>query len=112
MDKKKNTKIKKEIIQKALRFGKVVKKATGTTPEKIIIFGSYAKNKAKKESDIDIAIISPAFGKNDIEESQLLMKQTRMVDTRIEPHPISSSDYQKTATPLIAEIRKHGVEVK
>lgn len=35
----------------------VVKKLRPLNPEKIIIFGSYAKDKVKPESDIDLLII-------------------------------------------------------
>jgi predicted nucleotidyltransferase len=31
--------------------------------ERMILFGSYAKNEAKKDSDIDIIIVSPKFGR-------------------------------------------------
>jgi len=37
-------------------------------PEKIILYGSYAKGKAHQYSDIDIAVISDQFGKDEIEE--------------------------------------------
>ena len=32
----------------------------------VILFGSYARGKAKKDSDIDIAVVSRRFGKNSL----------------------------------------------
>lgn len=42
--------------------------------EKIILFGSYAKETPHKHSDIDIAVISPIFSQmNEIERIKLLL---------------------------------------
>jgi predicted nucleotidyltransferase len=38
---------------------------------KVIIFGSHAKGKANPDSDIDIAVISSQFGKNNFKEMML-----------------------------------------
>jgi len=35
---------------------------------KVLLYGSYAKNRATKDSDIDLCIISPDFGKNKAKE--------------------------------------------
>mgnify|MGYP005608611547 CR=1 FL=1 len=42
------------------------------------------------DSDIDVAIISPDFGRNRFEEKKLLMQAARRIDPRIEPVPITS----------------------
>ena len=94
-----------------LRFKNVLEKQ-GLPIEKMVIFGSYAKNKANIDSDIDICVVSPKFGKDSIEELQFLLKQRREVDARIEPFPVSSEEYKKTASPLIFEIKKFGKEIK
>ena len=39
------------------------------------LFGSYAKGEAKADSDIDLCVISPDFGKDEIEEGQYLFKK-------------------------------------
>jgi len=47
----------------------------GIKVEKVILYGSYAENRAKPDSDIDLCIISKDFGKDIIEEmSYLLLK--------------------------------------
>jgi predicted nucleotidyltransferase len=105
------TKIVNNIKKTAIRFRNVLEKK-GIPIERMIIFGSYAKGKAKPDSDIDICIVSPKFGKDSIEELQFLLKQRRKVDSRIEPIPISSLEYRETSSPLIFEIKKFGKEIK
>lgn len=76
----------------------------------IILFGSYAKGTENKDSDIDIAVISSNF--NDIiEDGAKLIGLTWKIDTRIEPHPITSEDYKKIANPFIKEVRDTGIKV-
>ncbi len=70
------------------------------------------KRKANADSDIDICIVSPKFGKDSIEELQFLLKQRRKVDIRIEPFPVSIKDYQEVISPIIFEIKKFGCEIK
>lgn len=73
-----------------------------------ILFGSWAKGTAGSDSDIDIGIVSPSFGKDDFEELGYLLRETRYVDSRIEPIPLSTEDYETDATPFILEIKKYG----
>ncbi|MEW6662536.1 MAG: nucleotidyltransferase domain-containing protein [Bacillota bacterium] len=50
----------------------------------VILFGSYAKGHANKDSDIDLAVISPDFGENVLRDLQLLSRKKIKVDPRIE----------------------------
>ena len=77
----------------------------------MIIFGSYVKDYANAESDIDLCIVSSSFGRDPIDEMQYLFKQTRKVDTRIEPIPVSPKEYRTSSSPLISEIRNSGYEI-
>lgn len=103
--------ITKRIKKNVLELGNLVKEE-GVPVSKLIIFGSYAKKKATKYSDIDVCVVSPKFGKDTTDELQFLFKKSRLVDTRIEPYPVSSKEYRTTATPLIYEIKKYGKMVK
>jgi predicted nucleotidyltransferase len=81
----------------------------GVNVDKAIIFGSYASGSFSEESDIDVAIVSPDFGKDRFEEGKMLFQAAWRVDPRIEPVPISSNSYeQDTWLPLIYEIRNKG----
>ena len=76
----------------------------------LILFGSYAKRKAKGHSDIDIAIVFPNI--SDFFVLQLdLMKLRRKIDLRIEPHLFSIEDFNKN-NPLASEIFNTGIELK
>lgn len=90
---------KKKLIKEGLIF------------DKIILFGSYAKGNAHPYSDIDIAIVSKYFGKNDFKEMSKLNALTYGVDTRIEAHPISSANFLNSVSPFIIEVKKYGVLV-
>lgn len=78
----------------------------------VFLYGSYAKGKADQDSDIDICLISSKFGKDDVEESQYLLKKTIGIDTRLEPVGYSPVAYQREESPLIYEIKKYGREIK
>ncbi len=78
--------------------------------EAIILFGSYAKGTENAESDIDIAVISSDF-KDIIQDWANLIGYTWKIDTRIEPHPIRTEDYENITTPFIQEIINTGIKV-
>ena len=86
-------------------------KDRGIPVKKTVIFGSWAKGKANNESDIDVCLVSSVFGKDEIAELQFLLKETRFVDDRLEPIPVSLIDFQNTSNPLIAEIKKTGLVI-
>lgn len=78
--------------------------------EAIILFGSYAKGTENEESDIDIAVVSSDF--NDIiEDGAKLIGLTWKIDTRIEPHPISTEDYTSVSNPFVQEVMNTGIKV-
>jgi uncharacterized protein len=76
---------------------------------KVYLFGSYARNTFREESDIDVAFVMKNIG--DVFQTQLdLMKLRRTVDLRLEPHPIDEKDFNE-ANPLANEILKYGKEI-
>jgi len=77
-------------------------------PEKIILYGSYAKGKAHQYSDIDIAVISGQFGKDEIEELMNLARLTIDVSDRIEAIPLTNENLKLKYHSLIGEINKYG----
>ena len=91
----------KKYIEKISQYYKI---------EAIILFGSYAKGTEDEDSDIDIAIISNDF--NDIiEDGAKLIGLTWKIDTRIEPHPITTEDYKNVSNPFIREVVDTGIKV-
>ncbi|PIP64228.1 nucleotidyltransferase [Candidatus Roizmanbacteria bacterium CG_4_9_14_0_8_um_filter_34_12] len=77
-------------------------------PEKIILYGSFAKEKAHQYSDIDIAVISDQFGKDEIEELMELERLTIDVSDRIEAIPLTNDNLKLKYHSLIGEIKKYG----
>lgn len=75
------------------------------------LFGSYAKGTATKDSDIDICLLSPVFGKDPIEEMVRLRMIAFPIDPRIEPIPVHSDDWNDKYSSLMAEIRKFGKHI-
>jgi predicted nucleotidyltransferase len=85
----------------------------GITVEKAILFGSFVSGDIHSGSDLDLAIISPDFGKDRYEEGKRLFQMAWRIDPRLEPVPISSASYENdTWLPLIYAIRQNGIEIK
>lgn len=79
--------------------------------QKIILFGSQAKGTAKSDSDIDLCIVSPKFGRDRFAERVTLMKLAVKITPTIEPHPYNPADLVDKWDPLAAEIQKYGLTI-
>jgi predicted nucleotidyltransferase len=87
--------------------------ARGIQVEKAILYGSHASGKTHSASDLDVAIVSPDFGRDRYEERKNLLQIAWRIDPRIEPVAISSASYENdTWVPLIYEIRERGIELQ
>jgi len=86
-------------------------KQEGVDVSKVILFGSYAKGTAKPESDIDIAVISSQFGKNNLKEMMFLRRIALKIDSHIEPLPFSPKDINDRYSALAQEIIKYGIMI-
>lgn len=64
--------------------------------KKAILYGSFAAGNGDKDSDIDLAIVSPDLGQDRFNESVMLKKLTFDVNLDISPRPYSLEQYQKT----------------
>lgn len=89
------------------KYKKVLEKA-GIPVTKMILFGSYAKGRAKPWSDIDVCVVSSVFGKDSHEELVRLMRLTSKVDDMIEPHPYHPKDLNDPYDALAHEINTYG----
>jgi len=84
----------------------------GIAVDRAILYGSFAAGKERRDSDIDVAIVSRDFGKDRIEEGMLLYRIAGKVDSRLEPVPVSVGAFENdTWIPLIYEIRAKGQEL-
>ena len=104
--------VERKIISILKRFQKTLE-VEGIQIDKIILYGSYASGKFHKDSDIDVAVVSPDFGVDRFEEGARLFQIACKIDPRIEPVPISLESYQNdTWIPLIHEIKENGIELE
>lgn len=78
--------------------------------DKIILYGSYSKGNPHKDSDIDVAVISPDFTGDKIEDRLRLMKYRWNIDLRIEPMPFKPEDFVPD-DPFVREIIETGIEI-
>jgi predicted nucleotidyltransferase len=88
---------------------------SGLKMEKLILFGSHAHGEARRDSDIDIAIVSPDFKNKDIfDRSKLIMKaELATVDKFIVPLDLvmlTPEEYESRSSP-IASFAHEGEEI-
>ncbi|MBI4600139.1 nucleotidyltransferase domain-containing protein [Candidatus Uhrbacteria bacterium] len=77
----------------------------------VILFGSYAKGKQNRWSDVDLCIVSPLF-KNSFNALQFLWtKRLRDSGVRIEPVGFHPRDFSDRYDSLINEIRSTGISI-
>lgn len=78
--------------------------------QKVILFGSYASGHPHRDSDVDIAVVSPDLGKrNEMEEMAHLLKEAHTVDIDLEPHPFHPREFRHPEkSSFVYEILKTG----
>ena len=72
-----------EIVNQVHAYAKRV--AERYHPKLIVVYGSYARGTATKDSDIDIAVACDFCSDNYLEDAAELFKLRRDIDLRIEP---------------------------
>ena len=96
---------KGEAINKVREYSILLKKYIPL--EKVYLFGSYAKNTNRSDSDIDVAIVVNKLEGDFFTIQPLLWKLRRQVDDRIEPILIEKdNDY----SGFLIEIQRNGIE--
>ncbi|WP_066640157.1 nucleotidyltransferase domain-containing protein [Desulfolucanica intricata] len=100
-----------EIINEISRLAQSLNK--NIKVDSVILFGSYAKGTADKDSDVDIAVISPEFGRNPLKDKQLVYRT--IVKENIEPyfeiHTFTPSELKNSSNYFISEIRSTGKKI-
>lgn len=103
-------KVNRTIKEKVKKYIEVLKRYKINVKE-AYIYGSYAKGRANKWSDIDLCIISDDISAGNFEDEFKLQKLRRKVSLEIEPVGYSSKEFFPE-DPLVYEILKTGVRVK
>ena len=106
--------MKNDIRKKALEeFVRRAKEKYGDKIEKIILFGSYARGEAKRESDIDVLVITKrkdlALERNIIDLSfEILIEFSVDVSPKVYSREEVDAE-RKLKSPFILEIEQEGV---
>jgi len=97
---------KEEVIEKL----KIYKQLLSEHMEfdEMILFGSHAKGNARKDSDVDVAIVVETLTGDYFSTRPLLWKIRREVDDRIEPVLIEKSHDE---SGFLSEIMKTGIAI-
>jgi predicted nucleotidyltransferase len=100
-----------EIIE-LLKSYIILLNAEGISVKKAFLFGSYSKNKATENSDIDVMIVSDNYDENDDIAIGKAWRLTRKLNTKIEPFLIGLYKFNNdTSSPLISLIKSEGIEI-
>ncbi|MBN1638748.1 MAG: nucleotidyltransferase domain-containing protein [Ignavibacteriales bacterium] len=95
--------LEKDVLEKIKNFINFLKDKKYKI-KKIFLFGSYAKGNYNDDSDIDIAIVI-----DDMENFYLIQFELLLIgckfDSRIEPYPFYSEDFNES-NPFAKEIIK------
>ena len=76
-----------------------------------MFFGSYAKGTQKKDSDIDLAIISTDFKEEECIKNMTLLCKANVLKADIQTIPFSIEEYNEPKG-IMEEILNTGIELK
>lgn len=82
----------------------------GISIKNAYLFGSWAKGTEHKDSDIDLAIISPAFRTWETKTNKL-SRAMRMDFSMIESHGFHPKQFDPRTNPVAYEIKKYGIKI-
>jgi predicted nucleotidyltransferase len=77
-------------IERVRRYADVVR--GNFDVKRIILFGSYSKDTAQKDSDIDVAVVLGSVEEDFLTAESRLFRLRREIDARIEPVFIEASN--------------------
>ena len=103
---KKRQEIKKIILRYKSELDKL-----GIDVSQIILYGSYAKGRPLEYSDIDVAVVSPAFAKLDIfERQEILSRAHHKFNVPLEPLGLTPKQLEEKQG-IVREIVDNGVTI-
>ena len=97
---------KAEVINKIRQYRFLLKEYFDV--DKVYLFGSYAKDTNRVDSDIDVAIVVNSIKGDYFSTTPLIWKLRRQIDDRIEPILIEKDN---DASGFLEEIQNSGIEI-
>lgn len=77
-------------VERVKEYTEIVKRHLNV--DKVILYGSYSRDAAHKESDIDVAVVLNYIEDDFLATEAMLFRLRREVDTRIEPVLLEGSN--------------------
>jgi len=93
-------------------FKQELYKLYGGRLKKVILYGSWARKEATKESDIDLVVVLEGKvipGKEIDRMIDIITEINLKYDVLMSVYPVSEENYFNTKSPLLINIRKEGV---
>lgn len=103
-----NVDIGRQIKDIALQFAECLKGHIQL--HSLYLYGSYAKGTFQADSDIDLAVVADGLTGDRMEDTLLLMKLRRRVDSRIEPYPFLINEFTEH-NPMAKEVIRTGIRI-
>jgi len=78
----------------------------------LVLFGSWARNEAADDSDIDVAVVLDGPVKPGLEIDQMIDVITDInleANVLLSVYPVSEDDFRNRKSPLLINIRKEGI---
>ncbi len=101
----------KEIIKKLQQYIQGLNNK-GIPIERAFLYGSYARNEATDESDIDIMLVSKLFDKNFDNIAGKIWTLSKEYHILIEPYMVGANKFQTDDySPLLEIVRQEGIEI-
>lgn len=101
---------REDAINKVKQFVKEIS-SLGVSLDKVILFGSYASNNQREDSDIDVALVSRSFTGFGFEDRKLFSRiniRKEFIEIETKTYP---TEYFEKGDPFINEILNSGVEI-
>lgn len=98
------------IINEVKDFANLVNEC-GIALKRVVLYGSYARNKQTHYSDIDVALVADEFLGVPSEDVKLFLKALRK-HYIVQPQTYNTKDFNAGKDPFVEEILKTGIEIK
>ena len=82
----------------------------GISVQRALLFGSWTRGTAREDSDVDVALVSPAFTGDRFLDRRKIVPLRRKINNRIEPIPFSPQAF-KSGGILVDEIAQTGEDI-
>jgi uncharacterized protein len=83
---------------------------SGFPVSKAYLYGSFAKGRPRKGSDIDVCVVSRSYDPDNDKKRLFLWEKRRDIDVRIEPVGYRPQDFNDS-NPLAYEIKRTGIAI-